>query len=302
VTYEVEGSAAELAAAPGLPAAAGWTLDSETVSAAEPGSGEAEKITRVWTRQLADLNSYPETFHAAGEDAPAWAPRSETSLLMEEQPGRTIYTFTRRYLGRRAGKFAELEKMAGNGEILQRAREDGFAGLSPDERDALFMALAEYEAAAMWLRVRDALGRGVLEGVIDTGAYNAGASRVEQFLQERLTGSYLQRYFALDEAAQDRELDLLRQDLRQEVMRLLPPSRSGRLVELLAEEEQRFQATQDLGDDGFSLEVQLPGTVVAGNALELDGGSALWTFDGSALSEGDLVLTAISVLEHGAAR
>ena len=295
VTYEVEGSRTELAAATGLPGAVGWPLLAETVTAGTDG----EKVERSWRVHLNDLNLYPRVLAGRNDSFAATAPAMETTLDMDRQKGRTVYTFTRRYIGRRAGKFEDLKKESNTAALMERAGEEGFDALTPEERDTLFAGLAEYEAAAMWLRVRDALGEAVLAGILDAPAYKETVARVGTFLEERLTGSYLQDYFAADEQTQDRELARLRADLRAQVGILLPAGNLAGILDLLEEEERRFQVTQDLGDDSFWLTVKMPGAIVAGNALMIEEDEAAWEFSGTDLLRGDLVLTAVSVLENG---
>jgi len=295
VTYEVEGSRAELAAAAGLPGTSDWKLLEETVSVEEEG----EKVQRSWGLELDDLNLYPRVLAGRSNTSASTAPVMETTLDMERQDGRTVYTFTRRYIGRRAGKFEELKEESDTAALMDRASEEGFDALTTEERDTLFAGLAEYEAAAMWLRVRDALGEAVLAGSLDTTAYAEAVARVETYLRDRLTGSYLKTYFAADEKTQDRELARLRADLRARIARVLPSGDLPGILDLLEEEERRFKVTQDLGDDSFLLTVKMPGIIVAGNALMIEEDEAAWQFDGADLLRGDLVLTAVSVLENG---
>jgi hypothetical protein len=148
------------------------------------------------------------------------------------------------------------------------------------------------------MRTRDALGKAVLEGVLDSAAYRQAVDRVEAYLQERLTGDYLRRFFSTSEAEQARELDRLRGDLRREIVKLLPAAGVDRTLALLAAEERRFAISEDLADDAFLVSLSMPGTIVATNAAMVEGGEAAWMFDGSALMEGDRLLTAISVLER----
>ena len=67
---------------------------------------------------------------------------------------------------------------------------------------------------------------------------------------------------------------------------------------LLEDGERAFQVTEALGDEAFALSVSLPGIIVASNALWFEENEASWHFDGTDLAEGDLVLTAVSALEH----
>ena len=58
----------------------------------------------------------------------------------------------------------------------------------------------------------------------------------------------------------------------------------------------RYDHTLDLGDEEFSVKLELPGTIVAGNFDALVDGRAAWKFNFDALRDRDVVLRAVSVL------
>ncbi len=58
-----------------------------------------------------------------------------------------------------------------------------------------------------------------------------------------------------------------------------------------------FAHTDDIGDEGFTVRVKLPGTLISGNHDGEADGFAVWKFKGETLREGDVVLRAVSVLE-----
>ncbi len=294
VTYKVEGAREAVEGRPFLPRDAGWEL----VDRSDPAAGSDGDASRTWRARLARLGDYPGAFVRTGDPQGHLAPRMETHLEIRQQPGRTLYTFTRRYEGRRAGKFRELEEESGTAELLEQAEDSGLESLSDEDRRKLFSGLAEYEAAAMWLRTRDALGRAVLEGALDAADFTAATQRVEGFLQERLTGDYLAGFFSQGAPEQEVALGRLRSELRREVVRLMPARRTERILALLAEEERRFEITGEMSQDLYAVKVRLPGVVVASNAVSVEGGEVSWTFAGDRLLEGDLVLTATSVLER----
>ncbi len=184
---------------------------------------------------------------------------------------------------------------------MQQVEEEGMESLSDDQRDELFDGLATYEASAMLVRVRDALGHAVLAGELDSGGYRQAVERMQTFLEERLDGAYLRGYFAADEAQQEREMARLRADVRRQVQALLPAVALTPILERIEEEERRFRITQDLSDDVFTLDVHMPGTVVWSNALSMEAGQVTWEFTGADFQGGDLVLTAISVLDRATA-
>jgi hypothetical protein len=295
VTYEVEGTWKEMGSKTGLPGDAGWAL----VSKDETDASGKDEVTYTWQTHLRDLNDYPNLFARPGDPHAAAYLQTRTRLEIEEQEERTIYRFSRRYLGRRAGKFEELQDSSDTEKLLEKADEQGFEALTPHERESLFAGLAEYEAAAIWLRMRDALGQAVLEEVLPVSSHETVTKEVEEYLESRLTGDYLQRFFATSEAEQEEELRLFQRELRAEVRDMLPAAGLERILFLLEHEDRKFAVTEDLSDDLFALEVKLPGTVVVSNAVLVEGGEVAWQFDGVDLTEGDLVLHAVSVVEHG---
>ena len=58
-----------------------------------------------------------------------------------------------------------------------------------------------------------------------------------------------------------------------------------------------YDASSDLSDETFQLTVDMPGTIVGGNAEELGGSRVTWKFNGKDLHEHEVVLRAVSVLE-----
>jgi len=296
VTYQVEGDRAEMETGDAIPTAIGWKF---TQKEEVERSGE-KKLTTTWTKELADLNDYPRTFAGPQDPHASAALHMTTRLSIEERTGRTIYRFERTYVGRRAGKFRELQSLAVPQELLDKAENDE-ASLTPEEREKVFTGLAEYEAMAMLLRARDGLGRATEAGVLDVATYGATVAGLETWLEERLTGEYLQRFFMMPEEEQAREEQALKDAFRDEAEQRIAPRERQRVGFYLDEEEKAFEVTQDLNDEAFELTVRMPGTVVYANTWETDGGKASWSFQGEDLTEGDRILTAVSVVEHDAA-
>jgi len=295
VTYQVEGDRHELTTGDAVPSGLGWSsTEKEEV---DPSGNRT--LTTTWTKELADLNDYPHSFARPGDPHGSAALRMKTRLAIEEQPGRTVYRFERVYVGRRAGKYTELQSSAVPQELLDKAEKDE-ASLTPEEREKVFTGLAEYEGLAMLLRARDGLGRATEAGVLDVAAYRSAVTGLESWLEERLTGEYLRRFFLMSEEEQAREEEDLKTAFRDEVERGLAVRDRERVVFFLDEEEKAFEVTQDLNDEMFALTVKMPGTIVRANTWELEDGQASWSFQGEDLGEGDRILTAVSVVEHGA--
>ena len=96
VTYTVGGNAQDVAEGDAMPSGPGWVLVEKT----EDG-GDPDKMTCVWRLDLDDLNDYPATMAATDDPRAAVSLATETRLEVEKAPGRTIYRFSRRYVGRR---------------------------------------------------------------------------------------------------------------------------------------------------------------------------------------------------------
>jgi len=296
ITYEVEGDHADLTTGDAVPTGAGWP----STQTSEKDRNGNETITTTWRKDIGDLNDYPSSFARPDDPHRGATLQTVTRLEIEERPTRTIYRFRRVYVGRRAGKFEDLQDSSVPQDLMKKARDDE-ASLTSEEREKIFTGLAEYEGAAMWLRAADALGRATEAGVLDVATYRSTTRGLQSWLEDRLTGDYLRRFFLMPEEAQAREEQTLKERFRDEVEQRLAPREREETRFYLDDEERAFEVTQDLNDEQFALTVRMPGTVVSANTWIIEGNEASWTFQGEDLAEGDRVLTAVSVVEHDAA-
>lgn len=296
ITYEVEGDRGELTTGDAVPTGVGWP----STQTSEKDANGKETITTTWKQDLEDLNDYPSSFARPDDPHRGATLQTSTRLEIEERPTRTIYRFRRVYVGRRAGKFEDLQNASVPQDLVERARNDE-ASLTPEEREKIFTGLAEYEGAAMWLRAADALGRAAEAGVLDVATYRSTTQGLQSWLEDRLTGDYLRRFFLMPEEEQDREEQALKERFRDEVEQRLAPRERTDARFFLDDEEKAFEVTQDLNDEQFALTVRMPGTVVSANTWVIEGNEVSWSFPGEDLAEGDRVLTAVSVVEHDAA-
>ncbi len=293
ITYKMDGDRGDLDNGDAVPTGAGWPF-TQTRKTGRDGS---ETVTTTWTKELEDLNDYPPSFARPGDPHGGTAMRMTTRLETEERPTRTLYRFRRTYVGRRAGKFKELQSGSVPQKLLDKAQKDE-SSLTPEEREKIFTGLAEYEGLAMLIRATDALGRATEAGVLEVATYRTTVEGLQGWLEDRLTGDYLRRFFLMPEEEQNREERALKADFRDEVEQRLTPRERQAVRFYLDDEERAFEVTQDLNDEEFALTVDMPGTIVSANTWLIDGGEASWTFHGEDLTEGDRILEAVSVVEH----
>lgn len=78
----------------------------------------------------------------------------------------------------------------------------------------------------------------------------------------------------------------------------LEGSKANALLAACETQRRIFAATEDLNDDGFEIEVEMPGVIVASNAEQVDGGvsgnTILWKFKGESLHDNAIELIATS--------
>lgn len=289
VTVTMEGDEQDYREGEPLAPPPGWRASRET-SVDREGK---RQVKATWSADLPGLDRYPVSFAAPG--AADAAVTMTTSLAVEEKPDQVIYRFRRVFHGRRSGIFETLREESIPEDLRDRA--DQPEALSPEEKERLFAAFAEYESAALLLRGRNMLGRGVEQGALEPSAYQPALDDLSSLLEARLSAESLRRFFLLPEERQSAEKERFEREFRDRLERAAGEGGPGReALRAIVEGERRFfEVTQDLTDDGFDLTVSLPGRIVQAGTLEVEGGTARWHLAGEDLVEGDRELIAVSV-------
>lgn len=290
-------------------AALGWTGD----------DGKPRRDIRLESAaRFADVSALPRLLAPGSEPYATASLERSASFSVEDRGGRQVHRFRRTY-HRRAGDLRALSARMSKdldelGKKLEKKEQ-----LTPGEREAATVRVGAFVRETAATFAREAVGalyadgdaslalaarERILAATAAAVAPLAGPARIAPLVAEA-------ERLALAESGPEAKDggDLFagtERDLRAALRVALATAldreelnagmRNGvlaRLEWLFAREDH----TDDLGDESFEVRVTLPGAVVSGNFSALEGATAIWTFEGKALVDRDVVLEAVSVRE-----
>jgi len=285
--------------------------EGEAQSSPEGEPKEAE-LELVVSRDVASLDELPSGFADPADPYGSASLQRETTLEIRRRDRQRVYVFERIYRGSDHARLDWMRRLEGSLDE-QTEEEFGQVELSRGRLRSLRRKLADVQEDTAELFVRDAL----------VGAYTESEASLPPYLigdaVERVRGAVgalitletleeLQRLALADEEeAAGHLLERYQEDHRDAIRRELSAAFSEGGVDdatihgILFALEWGFSAHDhrgDLGDEDFELSVTLPGVLVGGNFHASEGSRASWSFDGTELLEGDVVLRAVSVLEE----
>lgn len=267
-------------------------------------------------------------------DIPRWiAPQAEpyrtaylersADLRVETKSGRRVYSFERIFHARNFDRFSfwksvELRIPKELKEKLDRIDHDDSVELTPKERDQLIdvmtatlidtsipyaesSLLSVFTAgdASLDPRSVERVLQSVREALSDVVRRERMAAIVDKVLSESTSDGANDETFVHDvERLESESRDTLRASLDAALTRDgVPLATRNAIRGQLEWKFTAFDHTTDLGDEGFTVTVHMPGIVVGGNFDERNGASVVWNFDGEGLNDRDRVLRVVSVLD-----
>ena len=280
----------------------------------EMGDPDEEEVELSVQAEFPSVSDLPTFLSPAGEPYRDALLARDTNLSITQQGARRVYVFERAYAGRPFWDRFDDEVLP---EPLKQGLEAALEAQQRPSEDLLHQLSAvgrEWARTPPAMQVfTSALGALYTEG--EGGLSCAAHARVLERLHASVAavlspenlGAFFEALFtaAENETALPAELDL-EQQLRTAIRITLKAALAdagldlevrNAVLERLEWNFTSYDIAQDIGDEKFTLNLTLPGTIVDGNYDELEGHTARWTFEGSELHGADRVLRAVSVLE-----
>ncbi len=269
------------------------------------GEDELELAAYGHFQSAADVPSFAAP---PGETFASALLRRDVRLDVRRVGNAVVYSFERTYRARESDGSDICDGADGVLSDEQKQKLEDGSDPGPEAWALLSASLVERSAADAERLVRDALASIYLEGdaSLDPAAIapivaRTQAASVELFTPERLN----QIWRALLTQENGDALLELQQEVRDVLRHILGEGLAAQGIgapvrHAVAERlEWRFAAIDhdaDLADESFQLRLTLPGTLVDTNAHERDGDVCVWSFEAEALTRGDVVMRAVSVL------
>jgi hypothetical protein len=334
VTLRAEGNLWDLAAGHPLPLGGPWEPRDEATRAwvrevgpATGGEARARLEQGAWAAYKDPENdkvalSVAATFDDAAElpgfFAPAGAPyrsallERSTSLAVEGKGGRTVYRFERTF-----GARPFWPQLEGDDWLPEDVREklDAKERLSREQVAGVHALLIAHLTNPETMQVVSSPLTAIYtegEASLSTAGYERTLAALHRAAREIVSLERIQALFdavyvvAHDEDAKmpdEVDLEELLRDAARETIEAsltaegLAPEVRNAVRERLEWNFSSYDQAEDLSDESFVLKVTMPGDVVGGNYLALDGRTASWTFDGGDLYSRELRLEVVSVVE-----
>lgn len=303
IRLEYRGDPADFDAGDAMPAdkVNGWTVESQRVT--ENDSEKQETKGRI---EIAAGKPLPECFAASDDPAAKTSLRFPTEIKVDKRRDGTYYHFRRTYEARQHARFEHWNGLAGGDEKLKELTGKDPSEMTDDQRRELIGVLRMTEAGKRAEYVDTAA-----EAMHDKWPQHYGLL-LHQAVLDVFSKADMDPLVALlaSEASADRDAEINRMGDElvagtREVMEALlkewkvPKSQVSEFFAAYDQEEQRRIVTEDLADEKWHIELQLPGELVAHNGSVAEDGSVVWDFDASVLNDRNQVLMATSRVGPG---
>jgi hypothetical protein len=228
-----------------------------------------------------------------------------TSLKMEHRRDGTYYHFARTYLPRKWAQIAAMEERMVKAPLAE-FQDVPFEQWSPQQRMTAVRALAGFETEKMLEFAREAFKIATPDAAQDRWLLVADHLHdcVDRYDYQALLKLLELREPGQDEkargdavAAELKSFSDMTSDQLKQAMYTVANFSGSQFTSFMAEfdrQKKAYEISQDLGDDKFEIEVEMPGEIVASNADSTAGNTAKWSFDGEMMRDRELELLVTS--------
>jgi hypothetical protein len=281
--------------------ATGWDVEDETRTDAEG----KETQTRRAQLHVAAGRPLPDSYADPRSPLYEIALRFPTELHVERGPDGTYYHFRRTYYARESARYEYYREALQDNPAFKAVIGKNPEELTDEQREDLlrvvrviealeraeFVHTASGVAGEKWPQHYELLLRRTLldhyadadvQPVLDLLAQHASPQR----------DARVNEWVEADHAAAERAL---RERLRELG---LPRAQADVFLATYEQEVARRKVTRDCADDAWTVELRLPGELLAHNADEVRDGIAIWKFPGKALMDREVLLLATSRVDR----
>ncbi|MBI5863187.1 MAG: hypothetical protein HZB38_01475 [Planctomycetes bacterium] len=280
----------------------GWQIEMRR----EKDANDKEQQILETTREFGHSQELPDAYVEQNDERYDASLHFPTAVTIERRRDGVYYHFKRTYKAREQARYNAVREQ--NPELF--AEIEGFGGKDPaeltvEQRSKIVEALRKTEAAkqveyllagveAMKDRWPQHFGLLVRQTLLDEYK-KLDPRRVADLLAEPASES---RDAEINETGQ-RVLVAGREAVHRMLRNLDVPSREiDQFFAAADREEKRRIVSEDIGDERWTVRVQMPGEIIASNATSLDNGVAEWAFDGKLMYDRDQVLMVTSRVDR----
>lgn len=277
----------------------GWDVEDRI----ETDKDGKERQTRVATRHVGARRPLPDSYAEERSREYETSLRFPTEVTVEPREDGTYYHFRRVYEPRESARFEYYSKMLEESGALKEVSGKDPEELTDEQRENVLRALRMVEAHKRAEFVRSAVES------LEPPWPQDYALRLQRALLDHFAQTDLEHVLELLRQPQSAERDAQVNQFGEELIAGATRALEGELRELRVprrqtdafldayqREEKRRKVTEDLGDERWTVRVELPGELVAHNGDEVEDGFVVWHFPAKAIMDREQVLMATSRL------
>ena len=245
----------------------------------------------------------PSTYAPEGNAEASGALRFPTELIVESRGAATYYHFHRRYEPRRWA-YVDLKRRELIDEPLKSLEGKDVSELSANEHTSILRGFAQFEIEKALIMAREAHLEVAPE--LPQDWWLALESDLRTIVDEIDYTRLIEITSDPDDEARSRQFgaevtrwQIELEDRLERGAKLLvhySPSQLKRFLAVYATKKAEFAVSEDLGDDVFKIDVDMPGEIIATNAPGRSGSAAHWEFSGQQLRDDAVELMVTSVV------
>jgi hypothetical protein len=248
----------------------GWQIVDKVKASGKSGEEHSENIERAGLHQVRPGEAFPSSYARPGSPLEPVALRFPTTLTIEERDDGTYYHFRRAYCARRAARIDFLHRDILEDEDLQKITNKDPEELTEANRRTLAEAFIRFEAGKTLTFIDQAAA--ALGDEVAPDAWLPMRPQVEDVYGD---ADLLNKAIVLmQQEDMEQHLALLEERVLDDVVKTIsrtlrgtkvPEAVIARFVEAYDRARRDYEITEDLADEEFHVNIQMPGRIIAHN-------------------------------------
>ncbi len=298
VQFVARGDAKDIAQGDLMPPKESWTVkESETTDK----KGNKEHVYEA-TRSFAHVSQIAPNLATAQTRFANVYLQTPVTLRVKRENGLSVYEFAVTYKARRWREYHDLLNQIMGADLAELMKRYGAEKLTPAEKQAVLAAFVRWGLRLEYDRVAAAVVNASAGGGLPGEKAMAILGKVDGALDALSSDEAIQKIADLPDEAKGKAMEDLRRQACEEIDRILleelPEPQYAKTIEKIrdkiAEARLEWDVTNDLGDEHFTVNVEMPGTIVKTNADKVEGNRATWTFNSERFRDADYEMKATS--------
>jgi hypothetical protein len=225
-------------------------------------------------------------------------------FTMKDEQGAKVYEFVLTFGARRWKEYYDLltQIAAERGIDINKLKDE--KQMTQAEKTALFRVVARWQLRLDYDRIATALAKGAGAAALPAEKVQAILKRIDDAYDRIAEGEEIEKLMGLPDAERNAAFEEAIRRAHAEADAMLQEALSSnpyaqtlpKIRDDIAEATLEWEVTNDLGDENFTVKVEMPGSIVKSSADKVEGNRAEWNFNAEKFRDQDYVMSVTSRL------